>query len=56
MFQDLKKEIFCLFPISLTAKSSPGPWETWVVLPLGIAMILVNGLNPLGLFFSVGLF
>jgi len=27
-----------------------------VVLPLGIAMILVNGLNPLGLFFSVGLF
>ncbi len=27
-----------------------------VVLPLGIAMILVNGLHPLGLFFSVGLF
>ncbi len=27
-----------------------------VVLPLGIAMILINGLNPLGLFFSVGLF
>lgn len=27
-----------------------------VVLPLGIAMILVNGLNPVGLFFSVGLF
>ena len=27
-----------------------------VVLPLGIAMILVNGLSPLGLFFSVGLF
>ena len=27
-----------------------------VVLPIAIAMILVNGLNPLGLFFSVGLF
>lgn len=27
-----------------------------VVLPLSIAMVLVNGLNPLGLFFSVGLF
>lgn len=27
-----------------------------VVLPLGIAMILINGLHPTGLFFSVGLF
>ncbi|WP_028575526.1 putative sulfate/molybdate transporter [Desulfonatronovibrio hydrogenovorans] len=27
-----------------------------VVLPIAIAMVLVNGLSPLGLFFSVGLF
>ena len=26
------------------------------LLPIGIAMVLINGLNPLGLFFSVGLF
>src|SRR6056297_2759579 len=26
------------------------------LLPIAIAMVLVNGLNPLGLFFSIGLF
>ncbi|MFO7875430.1 MAG: putative sulfate/molybdate transporter, partial [Desulfovermiculus sp.] len=26
------------------------------LLPIAIAMVLVNGLNPLGLFFSIGIF
>lgn len=26
------------------------------LLPIAIAMVLINGLNPLGLFFSIGVF
>jgi len=53
MLQSEEGLVRCRFD-RLEAAGSLGDLGT--LLPLAIGMILINGLNPLGLFFSIGLF